>query len=202
MLVAVPPISASTTAWRRAAGMDSSVSVERKVSLCSSARAKRRAKVWLEYLLWLTILNHESATEKRRIVVFSDQTVICEGLDTEQAQSYLNDWLRLWQDAQQQPVVLPAALLLKPLEKGKQHEWIELESKQILAEDSQKQVLKDWNDTGDFSGLDMTQNEACKLHRDWKFILQEQDATALLHYACDHYAYALYQPIFEFLRVE
>jgi len=168
----------------------------------SSARAKRLTKVWLEYLLWLTFLNSDSVTKKRRIVVFSDQTVICEGLDTEQAQSYLNDWLRLWQDAQQQPVVLPAALLLKPLEKGKQHEWIELESKQILAEDSQKQVLKDWNDTGDFSGLDMTQNEACKLHRDWKFILQEQDATALLHYACDHYAYALYQPIFEFLRVE
>lgn len=56
---------------------------------------------------------------------------------------------------------------------------------------SQKQVLKDWNDTGDFSGFDMTQNEACKLHRDWQFLLQEQDATALLQYACDHYSYAI-----------
>lgn len=71
------------------------------------ARAKRLSKVWLEYLLWLTFLNSDSVTKKRRIVVFSDQTVICEGLDTEQAQSYLNNWLRLWQDAQQQPVVLP-----------------------------------------------------------------------------------------------
>jgi hypothetical protein len=104
--------------------------------------------------------------------------------------------------AQQQPVVLPAALVLKPLEKGKQYERIELDSTQVLTEESQKQVLKDWNDTGDFSGFDMTQNEACKLHRDWQFILQEQDATALLQYACDHYSYALYQPIFEFLRVE
>ncbi|USA53002.1 exodeoxyribonuclease V subunit gamma [Acinetobacter sp. C32I] len=168
----------------------------------SSARAKRFAKVWLEYLLWLALINSDAATEKRRIVVFSDQTVICEGLSSQQAQHYLNAWLQLWHDAQQQPVVLPAALVLKPLEKGKQYEWIELDSTQVLTEESQKQVLKDWNDTGDFSGFDMTQNEACKLHRDWQFILQEQDATALLQYACDHYSFALYQPIFEFLRVE
>ncbi|EOR03107.1 exodeoxyribonuclease V subunit gamma [Acinetobacter genomosp. 15BJ] len=168
----------------------------------SSARAKRFAKVWLEYLLWLAVLNSETVTAKRRIVVFSDQTVICEGLNSQQAQAYLQAWLQLWQAAQQQPVVLPAALVLKPLEKGKQYEWIELDSTQVLTEESQKQVLKDWNDTGDFSGFDMTQNEACKLHRDWQFILQEQDATALLQYACDHYSYALYQPIFEFLRVE
>ncbi|NIE97691.1 exonuclease V subunit gamma [Acinetobacter sp. Tr-809] len=168
----------------------------------SSARAKRFAKVWLEYLLWLTVLNSDTATDKRRIVVFSDQTVICEGLSSQQAKHYLDAWLQLWQDAQQQPVVLPAALVLKPLEKGKQYEWIELDSTQVLTEESQKQVLKDWNDTGDFSGFDMTQNEACKLHRDWQFILQEQDTTALLQYACNHYSYALYQPIFEFLRVE
>ena len=168
----------------------------------SSARAKRFAKVWLEYLLWLALIKSDAATEKRRIVVFSDQTVICKGLSSQQAQHYLNAWLQLWHDAQQQPVVLPAALVLKPLEKGKQYEWIELDSTQVLTEESQKQVLKDWNDTGDFSGFDMTQNEACKLHRDWQFILQEQDATALLQYACDHYSYALYQPIFEFLRVE
>ncbi|NNP68241.1 exodeoxyribonuclease V subunit gamma [Acinetobacter sp. Ac_5812] len=167
----------------------------------SSARAKRFAKVWLEYLLWLALIKSDTATAKRRIVVFSDQTVICEGLSSQQAQHYLNAWLKLWRDAQQQPVVLPAALVLKPLEKGKQYEWIELDSTQVLTEESQKQVLKDWNDTGDFSGFDMTQNEACKLHRDWQFILQEQDATALLQYACDHYSYVLFQPIFEFLRV-
>ncbi|MCH7335464.1 exodeoxyribonuclease V subunit gamma [Acinetobacter sp. NIPH 2699] len=168
----------------------------------SSARAKRLAKVWLEYLLWLTVLESNAATDKRRIVVFSDYTVICEGLSTEQARAYLQAWLQLWQDAQQQPVVLPAALLLKPLEKGKHYDWIEQHAQHIFVEESQKQVLKDWNDTGDFSGFDMTQNEACKLHRDWQFILQEQDAAALLKYACDHYSYALYQPIFEFLRVE
>jgi exodeoxyribonuclease V gamma subunit len=168
----------------------------------SSARAKRLAKVWLEYLLWLVVSNQGQATEKRRIVVFSNQTVICEGISSIQAKDYLQAWLQLWNNAQQQPVVLPAALLLKPLEKAKPYEWIEQDARQVLDENSQKQVLKDWNDTGDFSGFDMTQNEACKLHRDWQFILQEQDATALLNYACDQYSFALYQPIFEFLRVE
>ena len=64
------------------------------------------------------------------IVVFSDQTVICEYLSSQQAQHYLNAWLQLWHDAQQQPVVLPAALVLKPLEKKASNmsglSWIQL----------------------------------------------------------------------------
>ncbi|WP_109439564.1 exodeoxyribonuclease V subunit gamma [Acinetobacter haemolyticus] len=205
---AAAPTETTQRVWRVSKQLQISCTIPKQntsdwVSLdASSARAKRFAKVWLEYLLWLAILNHDSAAPKRRIVVFSDQTVICEGLNTQQAQHYLQVWLQLWQSAQQQPVVLPAALLLKPLEKGKYYDWIQQDTKQVLVEDSQKQVLKDWNDTGDFSGFDMTQNEACKLHRDWQFILQEQDASALLQYACDHYSHALYQPIFEFLRVE
>ncbi|APR71476.1 exodeoxyribonuclease V subunit gamma [Acinetobacter haemolyticus] len=205
---AAAPTETTQRVWRISKQLQMSCVVPKQntqdwVSLdASSARAKRFAKVWLEYLLWLAILNHDSAASKRRIVVFSDQTVICEGLSAQQAQQYLQAWLQLWQTGQQQPVVLPAALLLKPLEKGKHYDWVEQDSQQVLVEDSQKQVLKDWNDTGDFSGFDMTQNEACKLHRDWQFILQEQDAAALLQYACDHYSYALYQPIFEFLRVE
>lgn len=205
---AAAPTETTQRVWRISKQLQMSCVVPKQntqdwVSLdASSARAKRFAKVWLEYLLWLAILNHDSAASKRRIVVFSDQTVICEGLSAQQAQQYLQAWLQLWQTGQQQPVVLPAALLLKPMEKGKHYDWVEQDSQQVLVEDSQKQVLKDWNDTGDFSGFDMTQNEACKLHRDWQFILQEQDAAALLQYACDHYSYALYQPIFEFLRVE
>lgn len=46
--------------------------------------------------------------------------------------------------------------------------------------------------------MDMTQNEACKLHQDWSFILQEQDAQALLQHACDEFAYDLYHPVFNF----
>lgn len=171
----------------------------------SSARAKRRAKVWLEYLLWLAYLNEGSAgAEKRRIVVFSDQTVICSGISSEQARQYLQPWFKIWRHAQQQPLVLPAALLLKPLEKAKAYQWetINQTEKAKLDEKSYAELLKYWNETGSFTTMDMTQNEACKLHQDWSFILQEQDAQALLQHACDEFAYDLYHPVFQFQHSE
>ncbi|AMX17987.1 RecBCD enzyme subunit RecC [Acinetobacter pittii] len=171
----------------------------------SSARAKRRAKVWLEYLLWLAYLNEGSAgAEKRRIVVFSDQTVICSGISSEQARQYLQPWFKIWRHAQQQPLVLPAALLLKPLEKAKAYQWetTNQTEKAKLDEKSYAELLKYWNETGSFTTMDMTQNEACKLHQDWSFILQEQDAQALLQHACDEFAYDLYHPVFQFQHSE
>lgn len=171
----------------------------------SSARAKRRAKVWLEYLLWLAYLNEGSAgAEKRRIVVFSDQTVICGGISSEQARQYLQPWFKIWRHAQQQPLVLPAALLLKPLEKAKAYQWetTNQTEKAKLDEKSYAELLKYWNETGSFTTMDMTQNEACKLHQDWSFILQEQDAQALLQHACDEFAYDLYHPVFQFQHSE
>lgn len=171
----------------------------------SSARAKRRAKIWLEHLLWLAYLNEGSAgAEKRRIVVFSDQTVICSGVSSEQARQYLQPWFKIWRHAQQQPLVLPAALLLKPLEKAKAYQWetTNQAEKAKLDEKSYTELLKYWNETGSFTTMDMTQNEACKLHRDWSFILQEQDAQALLQHACDEFAYDLYHPVFQFQHSE
>ncbi|PTV45940.1 exonuclease V subunit gamma [Acinetobacter oleivorans] len=171
----------------------------------SSARAKRRAKVWLEHLLWLAYLNEGSAgAEKRRIVVFCDQTVICSGVSSEQARQYLQPWFKIWRHAQQQPLVLPAALLLKPLEKAKAYQWetTNQAEKAKLDEKSYTELLKYWNETGAFTTIDMTQNEACKLHRDWSFILQEQDAQALLQHACDEFAYDLYHPVFQFQHSE
>lgn len=171
----------------------------------SSARAKRRAKVWLEHLLWLAYLNEGSAgAEKRRIVVFSDQTVICSGVSSEQARQYLQPWFKIWRYAQQQPLVLPAALLLKPLEKAKAYQWetADQAGKAKLDEKSYAELLKYWNETGSFTTMDMTQNEACKLHKDWSFILQEQDAQALLQNACDEFAYDLYHPVFQFQHSE
>jgi hypothetical protein len=37
-------------------------------------------------------------------------------LCSEQARQYLQPWFKIWRHAQQQPLVLPAALLLKPLQ--------------------------------------------------------------------------------------
>lgn len=100
--------------------------------------------------------------------------------------------------------MLPAALLLKPLEKAKAYQWETTNptEKIKLDEKSYAELLKYWNETGTFTSIDMTQNEACKLHQDWRFILQEQDAQALLQHACDEFAYDLYHPVFQFQHSE
>lgn len=172
-------------------------SAEQWVSMeASSARAKRRTQVWLEYLLWLAYLNMgEGGTHLSRVVVFSDRTILCHGISSNQARAWLEHWFEAWRYGQTQPLVLPAALLLKMAEQDKQLQWHPNEDGQMVIADMAP-LYKDWHDDGRFSGFSVTENEASKHHRDWQFILQEQDATALLNHGCDQYAYALYQPIF------
>ena len=172
-------------------------SAEQWVSLeASSARAKRRAKVWLEYLLWLAYLNMGEGGEKlTRIVVFSDRTILCQGVSSNQARKWIEHWLAAWKYGQTQPLVLPAALLLKVAEKDKAHEWQANEQNQMCIEDMDV-IYKDWHEDGKFTGFSVADNEATKMHRDWQFILQEQDATALLEQACTQFSYHLYQPVF------
>ncbi|WOE30588.1 MULTISPECIES: exodeoxyribonuclease V subunit gamma [unclassified Acinetobacter] len=162
----------------------------------ASARANRRAKLWLEYLLWLAYLNlGQGGTDYQRIMVFSDQTIICQGVSSEQARQYLTEWLKAWRYGQSQPLVLPAALLLKCMEKDQVLSWHGDEQGRMLL-DQMPEILKLWNDNGQFSSFDVTANEASKFHRDWQFILQQQDALLLLQAACEDYAYRLYAPIF------
>ena len=172
-------------------------SAEQWVSLeASSARAKRRAKVWLEYLLWLAYLNMGEGGEKlTKIVVFSDRTILCHGVSSNQARKWIEHWLAAWKYGQTQPLVLPAALLLKVAEKDKAHDWQANEQNQMCIEDMDA-IYKDWHEDGKFTGFSVADNEATKMHRDWQFILQEQDATALLEQACTQFSYHLYQPIF------
>ncbi|TCM70930.1 DNA helicase/exodeoxyribonuclease V gamma subunit [Acinetobacter calcoaceticus] len=167
----------------------------------SSARAKRRAKVWLEYVLWLAYQNlpDAEAVKLRRIALFSDATLISTGLTTSQAKANLLAWFDAYDLAQKNPLVLPAALLLQPAEKAKVLKWGVDESGQTVLENFDD-LLKEWRaDAARFqTSFSVEDNEATQYHRDWQFILQEQDAAALLKYACDHYAYALYQPIYQY----
>ncbi|ALH95064.1 exodeoxyribonuclease V subunit gamma [Acinetobacter equi] len=162
----------------------------------SSARANRRAKVWLEYLLWLAYLNlAEGGADYQRIVVFSDQTILCEGVSSNQAKQWLQLWLDAWEFGKTQPLVLPAALILKVMEKGKELEW-QSDANGNMVIQNMDDILKTWNENGQFSGFDVRSNESSKYHRDWQFILQEQDVQALLESACEQFSYNLYQPIF------
>jgi exodeoxyribonuclease V gamma subunit len=129
------------------------------------------------------------------VVVFSDRTLVCQGVSSNQAREWIDHWFTAWTYGQSQPLVLPAALLLKVAEQGKTHTWQPNPQQQMCIEDMQI-LYKDWHEDGKFSGFSVADNEANKRHRDWQFILQEQDATALLEEACKQFSYHLYQPVF------
>ncbi len=203
---AVAPTQTTQVQWRMRPDLSMNLTVPAHqvkdwVGLeASSARAKRRAQLWLSYLLWLNYLNldDEQAQQLRRIVVFSDATIICEGITTQQAKGYLAEWFKAYDYAQQQPLVLPAALLLQAAETSKSLNWTATETHWEL-EDFDR-LLSSWQaDAARFvSSFSPEQNEATMLHRDWQFILHEQDSRALLKDACDRYSYALYQPIYQY----
>lgn len=169
----------------------------------SSARAERCTKVWLEYLLWLSHLNlGEQGQNYQRIVVFSDQTIVNEGLTSNQAQAYLNLWWQAWSAGQVSPLVLPAALLMKAAEKNNALTWLEsVSSAPVLDEKSMQSLLKQWNDPQKYNELfSAADDKSSKYHQDWQFILQEQDATALLVDACTRWSFLLYAPIYQYQR--
>lgn len=203
---AVAPTQTTQVQWRMQPDLSINMTVPAAavtdwVSLeAASARGKRRGQVWLSYLFWLNYLNlaDQQAQSLRRIVVFSDVTIICTGITTQQAKDYLAEWFKAYAYAQQQPLVLPAALLLEPAQKGKELQW-QAASEHWELQDFDR-LLSSWRaDAARFvSSFAPEQNEATMLHRDWQFILHEQDSSALLKYACDHYSYALYQPIYQY----
>lgn len=165
--------------------------------LPSSARAERCTKVWLEYLLWLSYLDlADEGTNFKRIVVFSNQTMICQGVSSNQAKAYLTHWWRAWHVAQQTPLVLPAALLLKPIEQGKFLTWQQVDERATLDEKSMQQLLKAWENQYQYGVLSVREDKASQYHQDWEFILQQQDRTVLLEDACLKWSYELYAPIY------
>ncbi|MBF7685083.1 exodeoxyribonuclease V subunit gamma [Acinetobacter sp. B10A] len=164
----------------------------------SSARAERCTKVWLEYLLWLSYLDlAEEGAELKRVMIFSHRTLICQGLSSNQAKAYLSHWWQAWYHAQQTPLVLPAALLLKPTEQDKTLVWQPSEEGNILDEKSWQMLLKVWENQYEYGAFSLSEDKASQYHQDWAFILQQQDRTALLKDACLKWSALLYAPMYE-----
>ena len=177
----------------------------------ASARGTRRTKVWLEYLLWLSYLNlaGEQAQGLQRIAIFSDATIVNTGLTSAQAKAHLLAWFKAYVYGQAEPLVLPAELLMTKkansqdllvMNAEQEVEWTRNEAGQWVL-NSIDAVLKEWNKSDAFLTYSLDRTESSKKHRDWQFILQEQDATALLQHACDLFAYDLYQPIYQHQKV-
>ncbi|MDM1343824.1 exodeoxyribonuclease V subunit gamma [Acinetobacter pseudolwoffii] len=160
----------------------------------SSASEKRRAQIWLEYLLWLAYLNDDARSpELERIVIFSNKTLKFSGLSSTKAREYLQFWFKAWEIGQQQPLVLPAELLMK-----KEWQWAENEQgKMTIVE--MPELLKAWNNSYE-SAKPLASDESSLLHQDWQFILQDQDPDLALQRCCHDFAHALYAPIHQHLE--
>ncbi|ANF80899.1 exonuclease V subunit gamma [Acinetobacter sp. NCu2D-2] len=160
----------------------------------ASASERRRAQVWLEYLLWLAYINDDTrSTQLERIVIFSNKTLSYKGVTSTQARQYLAYWLNAWRYGQQHPLVLPAELLLK-----KDWQWVESEQGQMQIAELDK-LLEEWNKSFE-SSKPLTTDESNQRHQDWQFILQDQDADQALTKSCAEFAYHLYAPIQQYLE--
>lgn len=165
----------------------------------SSAYGEHRAKAWLEYLLWLAYLDlGQGGSSHKLITVFSNATIVSEGLTSDQAKIALSDWLDAWNYGQKQPLVLPAKLLMSAIEKDKQLEWVEDDETGLVILKDLDTLLKAWNETFEFSPeFPLSENRANKKHRDWNFILQNQNSNELLSDAINLYSLKLYAPIYK-----
>ena len=179
----------------------------------SSARGRRRAQIWLEYLLWLASLPPSAfALTYERIEVCNDVTIRCSGIAPEDAPIYLARWMQAWRYGQQHPLVLPAALMLATkdgaliLLEGKKGEEMEvkwLEDEQGIQHLNQMdKLMTKWTESGEYAAFDVRQDEANQAHVDWAFILRDQDSLSLLMQSCQQFAYALYQPIYSHQTAE
>lgn len=170
----------------------------------SSAYAEHRAKTWIEYLIWLSALNiGDDGAEKKMIVVFSNKTVINSGISSNQAIAYLKSWTDFYYIGLQTPLVLPAKLILSRIEKNKKLEWLSVEGtgEIILSEKDQEALIKDWNNSFEFSpDFPLTEDKANKKHRDWSYILQGHDSTDLLKKDIKEFAFDLYSPIYQYQK--
>lgn len=189
--------------------------VQQWVSMtASSARGRRRAQIWLEYLLWLASLPADAPLlNYQRVEVCNDVTIRCAGISPEDARMHLTRWMQAWRYGQQQPLVLPAALMLATdknsaliVQEGKKGEeldvkWQENEQGQQVLQQFDKLAAK-WTDPGDYAAFDVRQDEANQAHADWAFILRDQNSLQLLTQCCEQFAYALYQPIYSHQTAE
>ncbi len=170
----------------------------------SAGRGRRRAQVWLEYLFWCLWQGQHQPDQDtqalRRVVVFNDVTVICQGITQAQAQQYFAEWITAWRYAEQQVLVLPAELLMQLAKPNTEPEW-EMED-EYHRPCNLEALLKAWSNSFNVSGIDMRDKEDSRFHRDWQFLLQYRADDALLTQACLQFAHALYQPIFTHLQVE
>lgn len=179
------------------------------------SKGQRSLQYWLEHLAWqikrqttqaeVNAYHDQQRPEPKhcgeRIVVLSDITLIFAPVEAAQAQSYLRQWLDVWQQAASQPWVLPPDLVLdKTLGLGFDHDTQQFTIKNM------PKLLEQWRDGKSFFGggfnLPATEQIDCMQHRDWQIILRGQDAVQLCQQFMQAQAAKLYGPMLDHVREE
>jgi len=161
----------------------------------NSGRGKHRLRMWLEHLAWQVYRRTSEADVQAgrgaRIMVFSNQTFKLLPVTAEQAHVYLLDWLQVWQQAAQQPWVLPPDLVLD------KDAGLRYVKKSDSYEYTLEKLLEKWRGEGFNRTIAPSDDESCYVHPDWQLVLQGQDAEqALMRHLAAH-AERLYQPLLE-----
>lgn len=169
--------------------------------VASSAGASRRARVWLEYLWWLASLQlGDGGSMHQRICVCHDQTIVCAGVSSNQAYQMLEQWWLLSQQAQCRPVVLPAELILRK-SKDFTAEWDDAEQAIVNLD----RMCQEWRKKDTFSAFSFDASEWNIKHRDWQFILQDQESQHLDQMLKDsvmQFGHDLYYPLIRYQQLE
>lgn len=165
--------------------------------MAASASAKRYAKVWLEYLLWLAYLNQGHAGQDyQRLVICSNRNIHFTGVSSYQAQIWLQDWFEFWQMAQQKPMLLPAELVLKMNPKHSfEIEWDETDERTVV---NMEKVIGFWKT----AGWNQSGRESSLQDPHWAFILQDADSIPMLLEVFANYSHRLYAPLIQHLVVQ
>lgn len=168
----------------------------------SSAYGDHRTKAWLEYLLWLTHLNlGEKGQDRKLSVVFTNATIECSGLSSNEAKEALAKWHAAWVYGRSEPLTLPAKLIMSLAEKGKELSWKYSEETQSWELNEIEDLVNIWTETYEFSeSYKFTDNKANKKHRDWAFILRNKNPIEALKASCNKFSYDLYHLIGEHQR--
>lgn len=169
----------------------------------SSAYGDHRTKMWLEYLLWMTYLNlGDQGMDHKLSVVFTNATIECSGLSSNEAKDALLKWHAAWVYGRSEPLTLPAKLIMSLAEKGKELSWEYSDKTQSWELDQIEDLVGTWTETFEFSdSFKFTDHKANKKHRDWAFILRNKNAVDELKSSCNKFSYDLYHLIGQHQKV-
>ncbi|OEY93738.1 exodeoxyribonuclease V subunit gamma [Acinetobacter qingfengensis] len=167
----------------------------------SGCRNDRPLQIWLEYLLWQAAASTDNAP-LQRIAIFNNKTLQASGLNRQQAQQQIKQWLQVWYSACRQPFCLPPALFAS-MDDSEQPKWEFDDQGQQYC--SNLDVLrKRWLGKKYYHhvAFNADNDPGCYLSADWQLLFAtEQQAEQQFNQYAEKYAAPLYSLMTQHLQI-